>query len=125
MLDARLLAKALSLQSMNKHKYLYLVFASLLVLSTAVLSDKDFRWLAFNGLAATDLSERLLSNSNKQLPYWAWDYVIKADLVEGVIVFSEHHSLFSYVYSPKNIPVLTGRSLSHLMGPWYVARIET
>ncbi len=117
--------QALSLQSMNKHKYLHLVLASLLVLSIAVLSDKNFRWLAFNGLAATDLSERLLANSNKELPHWAWDYVIKSDPVEGVIVFSEHHSLFSYVYSPKNIPVLTGRSLSHLMGPWYVAKIET
>jgi len=107
------------------NKYLYLFFASLLAVSTVALSDKNFRWLAFNGLAAADLSERLLSNSNKELPYWAWDYVIKADPVEGVIVFSEHHSLFSYVYSPRNIPVLTGRHLSHLIGPWYVAKIET
>jgi hypothetical protein len=110
---------------MNKHKYLYLVFASLLVLSTAVLSDKNLRWLAFNGFAATNLSESLLSNTNKELPHWAWDYVIKVDSAEGIIVFSEHHSLFSYVYSPKNIPVLAGRYLSHLVGPWYVAKIET
>ncbi len=67
----------------HKHKHLYLILTSSLAVFTVMVSDKNFRWLAFNGLAATDLSERLLSNSNRELPNWAWGYVMQADPIEG------------------------------------------
>lgn len=98
-----------------------------ILLSTFVftLSNQHRRWLIFNGWAASELSNELLNQQIRKTPDWAVDLVIVANAKERAVSFNAHDSEFLYLYSPNKAPTLMNHSWQHLIGAWYVGKIDT
>ena len=91
-----------------------------------LLSNQHSRWLIFNGISASNFSNQiLLTEGTLEAPEWAWNYVIKADSKEQAVLFSRHHSMHTYAYSPKQAPSSSYYNWQHLIGSWYVGKIKT
>lgn len=110
---------------MNIRKVTYIFLALFLTGGALTLSNQHSRWLAFNGMAASKLSNQLLSHKTPKTPDWAIDLVIVSNPKEQTVSFSGHHSEFTYVYSAKQEPLLSNYKWRHLIGSWYVGKIKT
>lgn len=110
---------------MSIRKYKNLFIALLLVGLALIVSNKHYRWLILNGLAASELSNILLNQQRVNTPSWAVDLVVVSNPKEKVVSFSEHDSEFTYVYSPIKAPVAEGYSWKHIIGSWHVGKTKT
>lgn len=110
---------------MTIRKATYIFLALLISALALAFSNQHTRWLAFNGIAASQLSNSLLSQETVNTPDWAIDLIIVSSLKEHSISFSKHHSEYVYVYSPNNAPSSNDHHWHHLIGSWYVGKIKT
>lgn len=110
---------------MTIRKYTYILLAFILGGLVLTFSNQHSRWLVLNGIAASDLSKKLLTQQLTKTPDWAIDLVIVSNPKDQTVSFSEHHSDFSYVYSPNNAPISKNFHWQHLIGSWYVGKIKT
>lgn len=110
---------------MNIRKATYISLALLTASTILASANQHSRWLLLNGMAASELSNKLLKQQISTTPNWAIDLVIVSKLNEQTVSFSKHHSKFTYVYSPKKVPTSDKHSWQHLIGPWYLGKIRT
>ena len=110
---------------MTIQKATYIFLSMILAFVVLVLSSQHSRWLILNGIAATELSNNILNQEAPKTPDWAIDLVIISSIKGQTVKFSEHHSEFTYVYSPVKEPVSSRFNWQHLIGAWYVGKIKT
>ncbi len=112
-------------REMKIRKASMLISAVFIIVFVALLSNSHFRWFLINGYSATELSKQMLSQSQTKTPDWAIDLVITSSINEQYVVFSQHASNYSYMYSENNYTNLPGYTWLHVIGSWYVGKIKT
>ena len=110
----------------NKNRvFVGVTIFSLIAIAITAISDRHYRWLAINGIPASQYANELLAGKTEQTPDALIDKIIIKPATNDVVVFSDHWGFYQYAYSPKNVPSVVGVSWSKLIGSWYVGKPKT
>ncbi|CAH1090959.1 conserved hypothetical protein [Candidatus Nitrotoga sp. 1052] len=100
-----------------------LIFFALIAASLSlILSNWSWRWIFFNGWAASGYAKNILSGSTVQDEKFL-DYIVYTS--GDCVVFAEHDKEENRMaYCPKGVPSDTSQigTLQHVVGAWYRAR---
>jgi len=110
---------------MKKLSVVHILLLGLLGALVIGLSNQHSRWLMINGYAAAKHAQIQIKGEKNTSNGAEFNMVISYRPHEESVSFTEYNSLYVYLYSPTQTPHSLNISWQHLIGSWYVGKLET